>query len=194
MLLFCRNDKVPSAAVSASEPTPGIKGSQQVGSVFGFSEAVASTRAVAAALEHALLEERRELADIVLGEVETAVCVGFEGRAWGCHHHPEQVPQITLQKKQSHANGTGNGEADQTVNENVAPPSGSGAQQPSARLCFQTASLGETREMRAVDVATTHADRSEHIIHTVQSTKDEWTFVDSNMWLFQSVSPLDIWI
>lgn len=51
---------------------------------------------MAAVLEDALLEERRELADGVFGEMET-VCVSSERRARGQQHHPEQVPQITLQ-------------------------------------------------------------------------------------------------
>lgn len=37
-----------------------------------------SAGAVAAVLEDALLEEGTELADVVLGEVEVAVCVGSE--------------------------------------------------------------------------------------------------------------------
>ncbi len=57
---------------------------------------------MAAVLEDALLEERRELTDVVFGEMETAVCVGSERRAGGRQHHPEQVPQITLQKQQQH--------------------------------------------------------------------------------------------
>lgn len=57
---------------------------------------------MAAVLEDALLEERQELADGVFSEMETAVCVGSERRAGGRQHHPEQVPQITLQRKQQH--------------------------------------------------------------------------------------------
>lgn len=56
---------------------------------------VRSAGAVAAVLEDALLEEWRELADGVFGEMET-VCVSSERRARGQQHHPEQVPQITL--------------------------------------------------------------------------------------------------
>lgn len=57
-----------------------------------------SAGAVAAVLEDALLEERREITDGVFGEMEAAVCVGSERRAGGRQHHPEQVPQITLQR------------------------------------------------------------------------------------------------
>lgn len=57
-----------------------------------------SAGAVAAVLEDALLEERRELADSVFGQMETAVCVDSERRAGGRQHHPEQVPKITLQE------------------------------------------------------------------------------------------------
>lgn len=60
--------------------------------------AVESAGAVAAVLEDALLEERREITDGVFGEMEAAVCVGSERRAGGRQHHPEQVPQITLQR------------------------------------------------------------------------------------------------
>lgn len=56
-----------------------------------------SAGAVAAVLEDALLEEWRELTDGVFGQVETAVCVDSERRAGRRQHHPEQVPQITLQ-------------------------------------------------------------------------------------------------
>lgn len=52
---------------------------------------------MAAVLEDALFEEWRELTDGVFGEMKTAVCVCSERRAGGRQHHPEQVPQITLQ-------------------------------------------------------------------------------------------------
>ena len=56
---------------------------------------------MAAVLEDALLEERRELTDGVFGQMETPVCIGSERRSGGQQHHPEQVPKVTLQKDNS---------------------------------------------------------------------------------------------
>lgn len=56
-----------------------------------------SAGAVATVFEDAFLEERGEVADVSFGEMEKAVFVCAEGRAGGRQHHPEQVPQITLQ-------------------------------------------------------------------------------------------------
>jgi len=53
---------------------------------------------VAAVLEDALLEERRDLVDVEFGQAENAVFVGSEWRAGGRQHHPEDVPQVTLQR------------------------------------------------------------------------------------------------
>lgn len=62
---------------------------------------VESSSAVAAVLEDALFEERRELTDGVFGQMETAVFIGPQWRTGGRQHHPEQVPQVTLQKAQN---------------------------------------------------------------------------------------------
>lgn len=84
---------------------PAEKGTEQFFFPFWFwrrfNFAVRSAGAVAAVLEDALLEERRELTDGVFAEMETAVFIDSERRAGGRQHHPEQVPQITLQKNNS---------------------------------------------------------------------------------------------
>lgn len=59
--------------------------------------AAASSGAVATELEHALLEERQEVADVVLGQTG-GVFIGPERRAGGRQHHLEQVPQVALKE------------------------------------------------------------------------------------------------
>lgn len=54
---------------------------------------------MAALLEDALLEEGGELADGVFGQME--VGVGSEGGAGRRQHHPEQVPQVPLEKRRA---------------------------------------------------------------------------------------------
>lgn len=109
-----------------------------------------SAGAVAAVLEDALLEEGTELADVVFGEVEVAVCVGSERRAGGRQHHPEQVPQITLQNRRQNKSASASTatQPESSLNQgrSALPPGDFGAPQPSARLCCRKVSLEGTRE------------------------------------------------
>lgn len=104
-----------------------------------------SAGAVAAVLKDAFLEERRELADGVLGETKTAFCVRSEWRACGRQHHLEQVPQVTLQETTAAVSGHAHLSDLPEPHRNL-PPSDSGAPRPSAHLCFQTVSSEGNRE------------------------------------------------